>query len=70
MQENFFTEEELKIAGKIITFSRRDAARKYSVLEKGIYCLTPAVTAEVECISADYANLYYNPRGVVEMFSK
>lgn len=70
MPNNFFTDEELKIAEKIITFSRREAARKLSFLEKGIYYLTPAVTAEVKCISADYKNLYYNPKGVIEMFSK
>lgn len=70
MPDNFFTDEELKIAQKIITFSRREAAKKLSFLEKGIYYLTPAVTAEVKCISADYTNLYYNPKGLIEMFSK
>lgn len=70
MENNFFTAEELKISNKIITFSRREAARKFSFLEKGIYYLTPAVTAEVECISADYTTLYYNPKGVIELFSK
>lgn len=70
MPDNFFTDEELKIAQKIITFSRREAARKLSFLEKGIYYLTPAVTAEVSFISADYTNLYYNPKGVIKAFSK
>lgn len=70
MPDGFFTDDELKIAEKIITFSRREAARKLSFLEKGIYYLTPAVTAEVKCVSADYTTLYYNPKGVIEAFSK
>lgn len=70
MADGVFTREELKIAERIITFSRREAARKLSFLEKGIYCLTPVATDEVKRVSADYANLYYNPKAVIEGFTK
>lgn len=70
MPDSIFTAEELKLAEKIITFSRREAARKSSFLEKGIYRLAPAVTAQVKVIAADYTTLYYNPKGIIEAFSK
>lgn len=64
------SDEDKKLAEQIITHVRREAARNHSYLEKGIFFLKPAVTGMIKYIGADYSCLYYNPVGVIELYSK
>lgn len=65
-----YTEEDKLLAEKIIKHVRREAARKYTYLEKAIFYLTPEICEEIKCIGANYSKLFYNPNGVIELYVK
>ena len=65
-----YTEEDKLLAEKIIKHVRREAARKYTYLEKAIFYLTPEICEEIKCIGANYSKLFYNPNGIIELYEK
>lgn len=65
-----YTEEDKLLAEKIIKHVRREAARKYTYLEKAIYYLTTEACEEIKCIGANYSKLFYNPNGIIELYEK
>ena len=65
-----YTEEDKLLSEKIIKHVRREAARKYTYLEKALFYLTPEACEKIKCVGANYSKLFYNPNGVIELYEK
>lgn len=66
--QDIFTEEEKELAEKIIRHARREAAKKYGYLEKAIFHPIPEISEKIKYVGVNYKKLYYNPRGVIELY--
>lgn len=64
-----FNEEEKALAEKIIIHLRRTTAKNYSYLENAIFCLEAEASEAIRYIGINYKKLYYNPIGVIELYS-
>ena len=65
-----YTPEEKKLAEDIISYIRRETARKYTYLEKALFYLKPEASEDVPYISANYTTLFFNPLNVITLYEK
>lgn len=70
MDDNVFSEEQNTAAHRILTSAKRELAREYPYLERGIFYHKMKASSKTDFMGADYVTLYYNPAGVIAQFQK
>lgn len=69
-EKTTFTAEEKELSEEIIKHTMRTAASSFPFLAKPIYSLKTKPSDEIESICSDYEYIYYNPKWLIDKYTK